>query len=54
MRSPNDEEIAEMHRDCGGQPPPEWLDTPVKDTSEYGKGDVYLFLDFTERRVVRE
>lgn len=25
-----------------------------RDVSEYGKGEVYVFLDFTERRVVRD
>lgn len=48
-----DQEIAEYAHECGGSPPPG--DSLMKpDDSKYGKGEVYAFLDFTERRVVRD
>ncbi|WP_437192707.1 hypothetical protein [Planctomicrobium sp. SH527] len=47
----SEEEYFRMYGDDG------WMseeDRTIPDISEYGKGEVYLFLDFTERRVVRE
>lgn len=51
-RSMSFDECFEAWGELAGNIPPD--ERVTRDTSPYGKGEVYIFLDFTERRVVRE